>query len=63
MGSVAVILLVGQSYGLFEIKYLLIGFLTLFSAGSAICGAAPSMNTLIIGRVVAGIGGAGTYLG
>lgn len=63
MGSVSVILLVGCCYSLFEIKWLLIGFLTLFSAGSALCGAAPNMNALIIGRVIAGIGGAGTYLG
>jgi MFS family permease len=63
MGSVAIILLVGWCYGLFEIKYLEIGSVTLFESGSAICGAAPSMNALIIGRVIAGIGGAGMYLG
>ena len=27
------------------------------------CGASPSINTLIIGRTVAGLGGAGMYLG
>lgn len=35
----------------------------IFNVGSALCGAAPSMNALIIGRVIAGIGGAGDYLG
>lgn len=37
--------------------------LTVFAAGSALCGAAPNMNALIIGRVIAGAGGAGMYLG
>lgn len=36
---------------------------TLFEIGSAICGAAPSMNALIVGRVVGGLGGGGMYLG
>jgi MFS family permease len=34
-----------------------------FELGSAICGAAPTMNAMIFGRVIAGIGGAGMYLG
>ena len=63
MGSVSVILLVGCCYGLFEIKYLIIASIVTFEAGSAICGAAPTMNALIVGRVIAGIGGAGMYLG
>ena len=42
---------------------LYIGSLTMFEAGSALCGAAPSMNALIVGRVWAGAGGAGMYLG
>jgi MFS family permease len=36
---------------------------TVFSVGSALCGAAPNMNALIVGRVIAGVGGAGVYLG
>ena len=59
MGSVAVILLIGSLYGTFEIKWLYIGSIVLFEVGSAVCGAAPSMNALIVGRVIAGIGGAG----
>lgn len=35
----------------------------MFEAGSALCGGAPSMNALIVGRVWAGVGGAGMYLG
>lgn len=34
-----------------------------FEVGSVICGAAPTMDALIIGRVVAGIGGSGIYIG
>lgn len=63
MGSVAVILLIGTCYGLFELKSFIIASIVLFEIGSAICGAAPTMNAMIIGRVIAGIGGAGMYLG
>lgn len=63
MGAVAVILLIGRFYSLFEIKYLMIGAVITFEAGSALCGAAPSMNAMIVGRVIAGMGGAGMYLG
>jgi MFS family permease len=63
MGSVAVILLFGWLYELFEIKYLMIGSILLFEIGSAICGAAPTMNAMIVGRVIAGIGGSGMYMG
>jgi MFS family permease len=37
--------------------------LVIFSTGSAICGGAPNMDALIVGRVIAGAGGAGQYLG
>ena len=63
MGSIAVILLLGWCYAVFEIKWLIIGSVVTFEVGSAICGAAPTMNAMIFGRVIAGIGGAGMYLG
>lgn len=63
MGSVAVILLFGWLYELFEIKWLMIGSVVLFEVGSAICASAPTMNAMIVGRVVAGAGGSGMYLG
>lgn len=63
MGSVAVVLLLGTLFTTFEIKKLLIASVLLFEIGSAICGSAPTMNAMIVGRVVAGIGGAGIYLG
>jgi hypothetical protein len=54
LGSVAGILPVGYSYGLFEIKSLYFISIVVFEAGSALCGAAPTMNALIVGRVIAG---------
>jgi MFS family permease len=63
LGSVAVILPYGALYSKFSLKYLYIGGIILFEVGSVLCGAAPSMNTLIVGRVIAGMGGTGLYLG
>ena len=52
-----------KMYGQFNPKWLYIICVTGFEVGSAVCGAAPSMNALIIGRAVAGLAGAGMYLG
>ncbi len=50
-------------YGQFDPKWLYMICVLGFEIGSAVCGAAPSMNALIIGRAIAGLGGAGMYLG
>jgi MFS family permease len=63
MASVAVILLWGRLYGLYDVKRLTIMAILIFEIGSAICGAANNMTALIFGRVIAGVGGAGMYLG
>jgi MFS family permease len=63
VGSVAVILPIGELYGCFDMKWLFAGSVALFEIGSVVCGAAPTMNALIVGRVIAGIGGSGIYLG
>lgn len=63
LGSVAIILPLGVMYESFDYKWLYIFSFALFEAGSALCGGAPNMNALIIGRVIAGIGGSGLYLG
>jgi MFS family permease len=63
MASVATILILGRAYGLFDVKILLITSIIVFEAGSALCGAAPTSDALIVGRVIAGMGGAGMYLG
>lgn len=53
----------GQLYSHFDSKLLFISSVIIFEAGSAICGAAPSLDTLIGGRAICGIGGMGIYLG
>ena len=63
MASVAGILFIGRLYDMYNIKTLLNTHIFIFEVGSALCGAAPSMNALIVGRVIAGWGGAGMYLG
>lgn len=63
LGSVATILSQGKAYGLFDMKWLYIASIVMFEAGSALCGGAPTMNALIFGRIWAGVGGAGMYLG
>ncbi|PLB33702.1 major facilitator superfamily transporter [Aspergillus candidus] len=63
LGSVCVILLLGTLFNTFNMKWVYIATVVLFEVGSALCGAAPNMNALIIGRVIAGAGGSGIYLG
>ncbi|OHE97147.1 major facilitator superfamily transporter [Colletotrichum orchidophilum] len=57
------ILVWGKVYGVFNIKWVYIFNIFLFEAGSALCGAAPNIEALIIGRVIAGVGGSGMYSG
>jgi MFS family permease len=57
------VLLVGKLFDTFEIKWLNIASVLLFEIGSAICGAAPTADAIIVGRVIAGIGGSGMYIG
>ncbi|KAI1736260.1 major facilitator superfamily domain-containing protein [Xylaria scruposa] len=63
LGSVAVILPYGALFSKFNMKWMYIGGIIIFEVGSVLCGAAPSMNALIVGRVLAGVGGTGIYLG
>lgn len=53
----------GRVYTQFNSKWLYIGNVFLFEVGSAICGAAPSMNVLIVGRAICGVSGSGLYVG
>jgi MFS family permease len=48
---------------IFPAKWFYISMVVLFEVGSAICGGAPNMNALIIGRVLAGMGAVGIYTG
>ncbi|KAM3064830.1 hypothetical protein ACMFMG_010459 [Clarireedia jacksonii] len=61
--SSALVLPWSKVYGAFNAKWLYIGALTLFMAGSALCGAAPNMTAMIVGRAIAGMGGSGMYFG
>ena len=63
LGSVCAVLPLGNLYNAFNIKWVFFTTMVLFEVGSAICGAAPNMSTLIVGRVIAGVGGSGIYLG
>lgn len=62
LGSVAV-LPWGKAYGVYSVKWLFIATVILFEVGSVICGAAPNVSSLIVGRVLAGVGGSGMYSG
>jgi MFS family permease len=53
----------GQFAMIFPSKWFYISMVVLFEIGSAICGAAPNINALIVGRVIAGIGAVGIYTG
>jgi MFS family permease len=59
MASAATILTYTRGYGLFNVKVLIMSSFFVFEIGSAVCGAAPTSNALIVGRVIAGVGGSG----
>ena len=63
LGTLATILLWGKIMGVFSVKWSYIVSIIIFDVGSAICGAAPTMDAMIIGRALAGVGGAGMYVG
>lgn len=63
MGGTAFNMVWGQVYGQFNSKWVYIFNIVLFEVGSAVCGAAPTMDALIVGRVICGIGGSGLYNG
>ncbi|GKZ37878.1 hypothetical protein AbraIFM66950_009706 [Aspergillus brasiliensis] len=63
IGGVAMVLIYGKLYALFDSKWLYIVSTVIFMAASALCGAAPTMNAEIVGRVFAGAGGNGMYFG
>ncbi|TRX96508.1 hypothetical protein FHL15_002780 [Xylaria flabelliformis] len=63
LGASSTNLLWGQYYAYFDAKPLYIICVLIFEVGSAVCGAAPNMNALIVGRTICGLGGAGMYTG
>ncbi|KAF2445273.1 MFS general substrate transporter [Karstenula rhodostoma CBS 690.94] len=63
LGSAVLILPLGKAFGTFDNKRVFIACLLNFAVASALCGAAPNMDAMIVKRVWAGAGGAGMYLG
>ncbi|KAG4419109.1 hypothetical protein IFR04_007705 [Cadophora malorum] len=62
LGTVA-ILPHGKALTMFNVKWYFISMVLGFEVGSAICGAAPTMDVLIFGRFVQGFFGCGVYAG
>src|SRR6266536_3673090 len=63
IGAAATNLVWGKVFGQFNAKWTYIFCVFLFELGSAVCGAAPSMDALIVGRAICGVGGSGMYVG
>ena len=59
----AFMLLLGRVYTFYNPKWVYLGSLAVFEIGSAVCGAAPNSNALIVGRAIAGLGNAGLFQG
>ncbi|KAI0377283.1 MFS general substrate transporter [Hypomontagnella monticulosa] len=56
-------LLYGRVYANFSIKYTFLAAIGIFELGSLVCGVAPTSTAFIVGRAVAGLGGAGISSG
>jgi MFS family permease len=56
-------LLFGKLYSFWSVKFTFLSSVVLFEVGSAVCGVAPNSVVFIIGRAIAGIGGAGIFSG
>jgi hypothetical protein len=63
LGAASTNLIWGKIYSQFNGKWAYLGCVLFFEVGSAICGGANDMNTLIIGRVLCGVSGSGMYVG
>lgn len=53
----------GRLYTNFRIRSVYIAAIVLFELGSIVCATAKSSIALIVGRLVAGVGGGGLYVG
>lgn len=53
----------GKFYTFFPVKWVFLAAIFIFEVGSTVCGAAPNSEALIIGRAIAGVGGAGIFAG
>ncbi|KAH8878705.1 putative efflux pump antibiotic resistance protein [Thozetella sp. PMI_491] len=53
----------GKVYTFFNLKWTFLISMLIFEVGSLICGVAPNSKTLVVGRAIAGLGGAGLSVG
>jgi MFS family permease len=53
----------GKIYTFYSVKWTFLVAMFIFEVGSLICGVAPNSTTLIVGRSIAGLGGAGIFSG
>ena len=53
----------GRLYTFYSLKTVYIVSIVIFEIGSALCGAAPNSEALIVGRAIAGVGSAGIFAG
>ncbi|KAB5546816.1 putative efflux pump antibiotic resistance protein [Coniochaeta sp. 2T2.1] len=53
----------GKIYKYFDLKYSFLASMLIFEIGSLICAVAPNSKTLVVGRAIAGLGGAGLSVG
>ncbi|KIW96646.1 uncharacterized protein Z519_02037 [Cladophialophora bantiana CBS 173.52] len=53
----------GKIYKYFNLKWSFLVSMLIFEVGSLICGVAPSSRALVVGRAIAGLGGAGLSVG
>jgi MFS family permease len=63
VGSIVTVLPLGKLFSKYNAKWLYVISVILFLASSALCGAAPSMSAMIVGRVFLGMSGNGIYFG
>lgn len=63
MTSAAFLSLWGKAYTYFDLKKTFVFCVTIFEIGNMLCGSATGSPMLILGRLVAGIGGSGSMTG
>ncbi|KAH8816906.1 major facilitator superfamily domain-containing protein [Xylogone sp. PMI_703] len=56
-------LIYGRLYTFYDIKLIYLIAMFIFEVGSLVCGVAPNSSALIVGRAIAGLGGAGIFSG
>lgn len=63
LSSMSTILVWSKIYTLWDAKIFYFVSSAIFEIGTALCGAAPTMNAMIVGRAIAGLGASGVYVG